>query len=217
MKIAIYGCSFAHEDSSALKENPGKAWAQILRKDYGWDITNFSQSGTGVYWSYSRFIETHMDFDRIIFLESSPDRLWAPQMSSHPTRHSSVNLAALADDIKSTVPKEYEILMNYWTYIHNPKEKEDMVKLMAKDIISIRPESLYIKSFDTLIEISYLDRFVLKNECDPRFCHMNNQNNIILASKINDWLSGNLFEFSIEDFKPMDDNEYAFYNEKFLK
>jgi len=102
-------------------------------------------------------------------------------------------------------------------FIHNKQEKEDMAELMSKEIKFKRPDVLYIESFKTLLQISELDVFIQegfsKGFMDPRYCHMNNVNNSILASKINDWLQGNPFKFQLEDFKPAEQEEINMWSE----
>jgi hypothetical protein len=117
---------------------------------------------------------------------------------------------------------DLEILKNYWNFIHNFDEKRDMAELMAKDIVLQRPDTLYIKSFGILNEISHLDytsylKKIVQEKLDPRYCHMNNQNNIILASKINDWLNGNIFKCALEDFKEITSDEIELYYEYYKK
>lgn len=216
MKIAIYGCSFAHEESAAFKKNPGKAWAKILREDYGYNVTNFAISGTSIYWSYLQFKKTHEEFDRIIFCETTPDRHYAPNMREWISQHSSPN--TINSQVSKLEKNELEILKMYYMFIHNTQEKEDMAELMSKEIKFKRPDVLYIESFKILQQINRLDTFI--NEAfskgffmDPRYCHMNNVNNSILASKINDWLQGNSFKFQLEDFKPAEQEEINMWDD----
>lgn len=219
MKIAIYGCSFAHEESAAFKKNPGKAWAKILREDYGYNVTNFALSGTSIYWSYLQFKKTHEEFDRIIFCQTDPDRHYAPNMSTYLSQHSSPS--TIKSQFSKLEKNELEILKMYYMFTQNKEEKEDMAELMSKEIKFKRPDVLYIESFKTLQKINELDvliqeRFSKGFPMDPRYCHMNNVNNSILALKINDWLNGNAFMFDLKDFKPVDQEELNMYYEYFF-
>jgi len=219
MKIALYGCSFVNE-STAFQKNPGRAWSKILKEDYGWNITNFSEHGSGVYYSYLKFKETHEVFDKVIFSESYSDRIYVPNMENTSCKH----LSPTTHKNPALTKNELEIVKSYWTFIHNPKERKDMAELMENEIKFLRPDALYIKAKEIFAMICSLDHPIMDQITenaiiDPRYCHINNLNNIIFASKINDWLNGNTFMFDLKDFKPIEQYElnmyYEFYYEYF--
>jgi hypothetical protein len=203
MNIGIYGCSFAHDLSADQRNIPGKSWSKILTDDYQRNITNFAISGSSVYYSYMKFKETHEQFDKVIFLATLSDRLYCPDFS---WQH--VTSALLHKDFK--LPEtEKNILESYFSHLHNSQEKDDMRELMINELPRLRPtDLLLIDICKTLIHVAALDipiinlvtRFKEPIFPDPRYCHMNDKNNAILAEKINNWINGDEFVFNIHDF-----------------
>lgn len=69
MKLGVFGDSFA---VSWCDTDP--YWANVLRYDYGYDVTNYAHGGTGLDYSYYHFLKNYEKFDKIIFVVGHPHR-----------------------------------------------------------------------------------------------------------------------------------------------
>jgi hypothetical protein len=76
--IGIYGDSFS--DPNWVKNNY-KAWPELLETDY--TIKNYSLSGTSLWWSYNKFLETCDKIDYAIFVVTIPGRLHIDYQDQH--------------------------------------------------------------------------------------------------------------------------------------
>ena len=69
MRIALYG------DSYGVSEEPlDTSWFSILSNRLDYPIDNYSVSGSSLYGSYVKFLETYDRYDLIIFLVTDPNR-----------------------------------------------------------------------------------------------------------------------------------------------
>lgn len=162
MKIAIFGDSYGH--SFDLKEfeeiNDAVAWTDILSNKYV--VSNFSMSGSGVYFSFSEFKKYHSNYDKIIFLASVPGRVFLPDHMKlelntinngnvvHGMRRHVANINQ-AEIILNLVEQENGSLIDkkrlsaikdYFLWVMNLEEQFTYVQLMAKEVRSIRPDAL---------------------------------------------------------------------------
>lgn len=215
MKVATFGCSFAHIYSNCGAPNfnmHGRPWMSILNTDFKHNVANFGKSGTGVYFSYSEFKKHYKKFDKIVFLGTFSDRKHSP------------NFKGIVDfsihHVDATPPwinkDQYNLIKNYYTYIHNDQEAEDMKELMVEDIKRLGGDNLlYLDVPTTLANVSIMEQLVYRHSdlYDHRWCHMSNENNLIFATKINDWINGKPFVFNIEDFKKPTVEELKSYYE----
>lgn len=69
MRIAIYGDSFG-----VSSESLDTSWFSILSNKLKYNIDNYSISGSSLYVSYTKFIETCNNYDFVIFLVTEPNR-----------------------------------------------------------------------------------------------------------------------------------------------
>ena len=69
MKIGVFGDSFA-----VSWDDNDPYWANILRQQYGYDVTNFAHGGTGLDYSYYYFLRNYEKFDKIVFIVGHPHR-----------------------------------------------------------------------------------------------------------------------------------------------
>jgi hypothetical protein len=76
--LAIYGDSFG---DPRWVENDYLAWPELLEQHY--NITNYAFTGTGLWWSYDKFIDTHQRYDQIIFVVTVPGRIYIESLDKH--------------------------------------------------------------------------------------------------------------------------------------
>lgn len=69
-KIAIYGDSYAANWGTFTHPY----WSNILQNEYGWNIHNHAYGGTGLDYSYRKFLQSYDTYDTIIFVLSHPHR-----------------------------------------------------------------------------------------------------------------------------------------------
>lgn len=206
MNIAIFGCSFACMQSNhGMKSNfnsKGRPWMQILNEDFNYNITNYGYSGSSMYYSYSKFKENYKNFDRIIFLGTYPDRKYSPNFKNFP--HILIAFASPEKMPSHATKDEHELIRDYYTYIHNVEEADNMKELMVNDIKNLcGDKALYIDVPTTIANVTKMERLsgFIEQPADNRWCHISNENNYIFASQINNWLIGNPFIFDLASFK----------------
>lgn len=68
MRIAIYG------DSWGVTNDLPTSWPSILADKLSGHLDNFCEPGASVYYSYTKFTQTHHDYDVVIFLVGEPHR-----------------------------------------------------------------------------------------------------------------------------------------------
>lgn len=213
MKIAIFGCSYSDEKSSNALKNPnGRGWATILREDYNLDITNFGMSGSGMYYSYQRFKQANVNFDKIIFQAADANRLYCPNFR--------IPHLLISDSFKDSGrldETERNHVKFFYSFLNNEDENEDMKELMKRDIMESRKETLYIdvKELTLINNLDFQNAKMKKNvtiaQPDFRYNHMNNSNNIIFAKKIYDWFQTNQINLSATEFQCISEEEVNSY------
>lgn len=71
MRMGIYGDSFAY----CTEANAGITWYNMLQYFISNStVKSYGERGTSVFYSYKKFLETHHEFDKIIFLVTNSDR-----------------------------------------------------------------------------------------------------------------------------------------------
>lgn len=122
----------------------------------------------------------------------------------------------------------YQAVADYFLYVQNTKVDIFHHDLMVEKINSVRPDALIIQCFECPMNID-TDRFYLKQISDldlayynipnhttindRRHSHMNDENNIILADKIFNWIKTDNISLSVSDFvNPTAPAEYYGFN-----
>lgn len=214
MKIAVYGDSFGGINLTNIpddNEDRGKSWVQVLSEKY--NVTNFSEGGSSLFYSYEIFLQQNKNFDYNIFLITEPNRLTLNNVNDH-LKHFNLTMLELFNQVakNSTIEEDKKIInaiLGYYSYIHDQKYIDTCHALMVNSIISINQNSLIIPCFPTsipdktsLVEITdyeLLDQVLyLKDNgyepwklidnkwtfADYRKCHLSEENNRILANII---------------------------------
>lgn len=216
MKIAIYGDSYAAEYYNPKKINP---WVSIIRQqEKNFEIDNFSQSGSSLYFSITKFLENHFLYDKVVFIITHPGRLFVPNNEEFPHVSNIVNCDLR---IKSSNKISEKVIMesarNYLRDVQNNDEEifkhhcmfEKISRIRNSNILFIPVNRLSIPGYNgtVLTDISNIDIDYYKNNTfatrkDLRCCHMNQPNNEILANKVSSWLNGGDFTLDIHHFQP---------------
>jgi hypothetical protein len=219
MKIAIYGDSYAdnhrdlHDSSNHDKQESKmfkkafnklgytdlntflsnltlkyKCWVDLLSETY--NVTNYARGGTDCYFSYRSFLETHEQYDKIIFLKTFPGRL--SLYNKHWHHYYNVS-SIIADDKMSSVVRDYFIYVqpedNFRTELFD--------NLMIEDVLRRRPDTINIDIAFTSKTNSIPLYDIYKTESkfwnidyeeinylDARQCHMSYKNNVMIYKKM---------------------------------
>jgi hypothetical protein len=210
MRVAIFGDSFARH---MCDENKTLAWWQILANDF--DITNYGEPGSCLYYSVELFQKHHKSYDKIIFCMTSPGRIIIPE--EHIFQYGGrlvQNMTAMSvlSYVKENIIPEkrnfFKAALDYFTYIQHNGYDNYTHQLIKNDILRERPDGLFVDSLNELgavfdMENSHygVDKHAAHNEFrDIRHCHMTPQNNLIFANMVKEWLLGNPFVFSLDKF-----------------
>lgn len=210
MRIAIFGDSFARH---MCDENETLAWWQILAEEY--DVTNYGEPGSCLYYSIDLFQKHHKSYDKIIFCMTSAGRIMIPdeqvfRYGGHDVQNmTAMSVVRYVEENK--IPERrafFKAALDYFTYIQHRGYDNYTHQLMKDDIQRQRPDGLFVDSFSELgavfeMENAYygVDKQAAHNEFrDIRHCHLTPKNNLIFANMVKDWLLGNPFEFSVDKF-----------------
>lgn len=185
MKIAIFGDSFAVNEvkngriTQATRLSEGFSYTNELEKKY--DVVNFAESGTGLFWSYEKYLEHAQDFDKVIFVASSNDRILLQHYSEKylPLNWSHTIIPTNKADIKKfrdgwkhlyntpSVPYSWDEARKhvqwYYKYIFDERQSNLMSKLMIQELEE-NPNTLVIPAFQSSYRV--VDNVFIKNyEC----------------------------------------------------
>jgi len=157
MKIAIYGDSFGNSMIDDLveridRDTRGKAWVELLADEY--DVTNFAQTGSSLFYSYKLFLENNQKFDCNIFLVTDPNRITLPNEFDIPPLTKHINLGLLKyleDTYSNSNPRLSHIvsaLKSYYAIVHNFHAVDIFHNLMLENINRINKNTIIIPCFN---------------------------------------------------------------------
>jgi hypothetical protein len=79
-RVGIYGDSFA---CRAWNGGSGLSWPEILVRNHPeYNIQNFAEAGSSLFFSYNKFLKSYKTFDKIIFITTSPGRFSIPDSAN---------------------------------------------------------------------------------------------------------------------------------------
>jgi hypothetical protein len=201
MKIGIFGDSWGDVRYSYRLQKDQDPWVVILDKKY--NITNFCEAGSGVYFSTEKFLEHYKDFDKVIFLVSDCARRYLPERSgiqSGPEilRHIKFNSPEMLRKSVEQTPRNKEIQLAielYYRHLENDKQDKYCHQLILNDIQSKLPadkllmlehcydiskkEDMYYQSIGHDLTLFY----------EWKNCHMTYTNNQRMAELLDQWLT----------------------------
>jgi Ni,Fe-hydrogenase I large subunit len=195
IKIIYNLCNRKYNKSEVnfLKQKWGekyKAWPRHL------DATVFAQSGSDLYYSYNQFINNHKQYEKCIFVVTSPLRYSTNIKSWIHT--ASIEDATEAQNFVTdkNIKKYYKVLADFFENIYYKDiERIELLNLAMLDSIrQKRPDTMFINSFPDLKTVYDLELKSWNSNheesqdytkyFDLRQCHMTNDNNKILADYI---------------------------------
>lgn len=225
IKIGIFGDSFA--SLRFEQENPSLDWVSYLSKEY--EVVNFANPGTSIYYSVKLFLKNFTKFDKVIFVVTHPSRLTLPERSFLLDAKENIVECLTprsAQDLLNTCSQEdnrriLKSVIDYYTYLEDNEFTEYIANLMIDHVKSLH-DSLLLVYYTDLMKVHEKENnfFKLSNSFynsydDVRNCHLTIDNNKILFEKINDWIMSDKFKFNLDDFvNPIDTFSLYFRNKK---
>ena len=190
---AVCNRPYSKKEVNLLAENWGKkykAWMRYLNADV------FGRSGSDLYYSYNQFIQHHSNYEKCIFVITSPLRYstnvngWI-HCASYEDAVEKIDFAASSEHKQAlkTMSSFFKDL-----YYKDLDRIELLNKAMLDSIQKIRPDTLFINAFPDLKRvydleleawnISHDESQDYTKYFDLRHCHMTNENNKVLADYI---------------------------------
>lgn len=150
MKIAVYGDSFAEPVQFGYK-GFDFLWCNTLADKLNGSITNFAKSGTSIFYSYQKFLDTYNDYDLCIFVTTEPNRYYKSLGLSSGTSYHVGNIDQLEFYRKrlnlSSEDKQLFTWLEGWFLSSDKAYNKCVSRLMINDIINKKSNTLVYPSF----------------------------------------------------------------------
>lgn len=211
MKIAIYGDSYGCMYPSNITLNDQLPWVELLKNHV--DITNYSEGGSSLYYSYKKFLQHKEGYDKNIVLGSFLGRMYRPNLL---LPHVSISIIEFPEiwRCNSVSQNEIDAFTMYYKYVYNQEEERDVRSLIEKDIIH-NTNTLYISLPETLAIVTDREREHFNydiNDTENMCCHLSNDSNQVLFNTILNWINTGHFDFNLDDYKlPNKKDRYKYY------
>lgn len=141
--IGLYGDSFTGNiECESIKYH----WSTKLAEHYNCNVTNYGESGTSIYFSYKKFLETYNKHDCHIFLVTHRGRyIKRVLLKDGSTPHVS-NLAMVKYLNEKILEPKYNDLMGWYVCSDDEYEK-DIQRLMLHEIQEMAPDTIFVPAF----------------------------------------------------------------------
>jgi len=228
-KLAIFGDSYAKKDASDIQE---RSWHDFIDT---YEVTNFGEPGTDLWFSYNLFLKNYASFDKVIFLITSPYRitLTNPNIVIYPNQ----NYTTASVKVETATGKEleqYKAVVSYYEYIRDKEKDEQLHQLMVDNIKRLCPTAIVYPCFKdswynawnhetalysiTEFEDSFLGmndqirkEFYRRGLRDSRACHLTEDNNRLVATMFLERLQGKESYIQLDQLiKPKHNLEYYY-------
>lgn len=209
MKIAIYGDSYTAGQIDK-KINPEPSWVELLAEKFN-DITLFGKGGTSLYFSYQSFLQSHEQFDKIIFFATFRNRMYINNPSLDPSvKHMSIQNAfnTNKNNIANALVKNvFDAAEKHYQYLYDDQQAKIIRDLMIKDVKNLRPDAIifdiehYINGHDDFFWYDEDRTESFKSHVDIRHMHFSLEKNITVANMMIDNLINNKTDINYELIK----------------
>lgn len=150
LKLAVYGCSFA-----SINYGPEHlleyAWPNLLKQDYIVDV--YSAPGSSLFYSYKKFLETYINYDVIVFSQTTYGRWFLPIEINGEEIHIS-HLQALNQikkyikeenvEIDHRTKKKLEALESYFIHLEEISTSYLIDTALINHVKSLRKDAIVI-------------------------------------------------------------------------
>jgi hypothetical protein len=216
MTLGLYGDSFVCSGNL-------HAWTHVLKNSHGYDITNHGWPGTGIDYSYHKFITTHHKFEKVLFvaanihrgtifeplnghmrsLDENIDRLKVRGLYGLPEGYTWMS-DALTGGPMSELDKKYVKIKSLERRHYGFSNELLKYNAMVSHVKLLRPDVKFVYAFDrfdskVFWNIPQIDMKKFKTENESllkRPCHMSEEQNIQVAHYMDMWLKDEL-DFNI--------------------
>jgi hypothetical protein len=212
MKLAIFGDSFA--DDAGFKKiynSQGLSWIDYIKRSNLYRVDNFSERGASLWWCYQQFLTRQMNYDKIIFLVTFPNRITLPKTTSltirkHQQPH---NVGLHLQFANNTTHSQYKLIQDYYDNIHDQDRELFFHDILVEKIKILRPDTILYPcsnlSITGSLDLPLLDimqreetvwggfnmSYRNNGKDDSRMCHMIEENNILVGQLFLTKLTGN--------------------------
>lgn len=199
IKIGVFGDSFGYEGSifnepiNKSNISIGYSWVTLLRNNF--EIDNFSQPGSDLYFSYYNFINNYKKYNKNIFLITNHNR-FSFKFNSNFIHAHSIDTAKF-HYINNTGRKREALKasLDYFLYLQDDEKDILLKNLFINDIKNKKSNTIFINCFgyNSLNEIMQIEnqawnlptKYTLnKKFIDIRKSHLTKENNEILYQKV---------------------------------
>jgi hypothetical protein len=171
-RIAVYGDSFGTYSLGADIHSQQKGmqyhWSTLIKNKYGCELDNFALSGSSVYYSYKKFIETYKFYDLIIFLITEPSRYIKPLNFSF-SKETCVTNQLQIDVWKKTksnlTEEDLEKLqkLNNWFELSDMEYHYDISELMIESVVQKSDNLVLLPCYEISTKSEFKKKFKLSN------------------------------------------------------
>lgn len=210
-KIALFGDSFS--DPKWANNDKYLAWPELLENNFS--VTNFSLSGTGMWWSYKQWREQRDNYDHCIFVVTIPGRIHVESLD----RHLNFN--------PTTWPRWFGINFGelWFKHFYSEERENAFHSFMLEDILK-HNSTLLIPAFNesmpgingiSLCHLADLEMYgyglTHSGNNEKRKCHLTKENNFVVYEKILSSLGKDrVLRLSENDFiQPTDSMDFYWY------
>jgi hypothetical protein len=230
--VGIFGDSFAHsyDHSGSFTTVLHHGWPRMLSSKHNFNILDYSQGGSSLFYSYKKFISNLKNIDVAVFVFTQNSRLYhsddTVRIANINTIHSQLKNID-ANDPRYQIYKAAEMYYlyllekDYTGYVRNKIAEDFISTCVAHDIkpILIPGFELDIKQVTyfktTLVEVSHTEIYTqfgdrqFRPDKNTRACHLSKENNEILSDLLADIINGKDLVITKDDFffKKVDDPE----------
>lgn len=151
IKLGIFGDSYAARND----KNPAKHWSSYLTDEY--EVDNWGVRGSSLFYSLTRLQQFHHKYDKIIFVVTSPGRLWLtdlfdPKSADFPSAFVVCYENAKQNEISfarknlenSLAINTFKAAADYYKYLQDSVFDEFVHNLMIPEIKKTRSDALVI-------------------------------------------------------------------------
>ena len=212
MDIAVFGDSFTQNEPREYT-----SWFE--------DFDCFGLGGTDIWYSYKNFLNHHENYDRIIFACTSPYRVCKYHERLGWLIYTNPDSCKLNKKKHPT----FSLMQQYLTHIstiHDGRD-ETFCDLMVDKILNIRPDTLFIKCFETspgppvlpLNEVRRLEQRIMdRNDesdglIDIRLAHLTEESHTIIKSEVKKALHNNdtWLDMDLDLFSSLKLNKHKYF------
>jgi hypothetical protein len=146
LSLGIYGPSFAEPRTNPVLE--AKGWPNLLKQHYV--VMNYSLGGADLWTLYKEFVNTHKNYDKVVFISPSRQRCFNGAVVYDGTTHSFTGVQAINifrkkyKELPEKINRKLIALEYYYNEIEDRNISYEISGIINEKILSIRPDVLML-------------------------------------------------------------------------